>query len=59
MFGCDPLRMCVWAAGDIRLELRGTDLLIAGKQAMTGGLTHAVLVYTCGLLGLHSMECRQ
>lgn len=51
--------VCGLAAGDIRLELRGTDLLIAGKQAMTGGLTHALLVYTFGLLGLHSMNCRQ
>lgn len=50
-FGCNLLCVCGRAAGDIRLELRGTDLLITGKQAMTGGFSHALLVYTCGLLG--------
>lgn len=37
------LHTCVYvrAAGDIRLELLGTDLLITGKQGVTGGYKQA------------------
>ena len=45
------------AAGDIRLDLRGTDLHITGKQAMTGGYKQA-LILPYFLLGLHSIISR-
>ena len=36
---------CV-TAGDIRLELQGTDLLITGKQAMTGEMVMQCFLHT-------------
>ena len=40
--------LCVRVAGDIRLEVRGTDMLITGKQGMTGGYKQAqVLPIMC------------
>lgn len=38
------MSMCLHAAGDIRLDLRGTDLLITGKQGMTGGHRQALIL---------------
>ena len=33
------------AAGDVRLELQGNDLVITGKQAMTGKLWHCLVIW--------------
>ena len=40
------------AVGDVRLELQGNDLVITGKQGMTGELWHFIVMYLKAEYGL-------